>query len=520
MASKLYWDVCIFCSTKASQMGVIVCAADDIKLRDNIFRVTQFRVPPLPASLSPVCVGCRSQIVQCDADNHVPQTPSTTSADSKYPTVLLNVDPNDPLAVPEEVKTLYRSSYVPAEEFRSNFANDPMKIFRHMCDLCGSVVPSMEKHMAQHQVGNTFRCMFCNLSFKNKSLLECHISGHNKRLFVCHFCGQAYRTMTLLKLHMTRWCYKSTNQGKRRSKVYSCTLCGESFFSDYKRLKHQVQHNKRRLYECSVCRLIFPSMPFLRRHRRIHAADTGKLNSVKASNDEPDRIDIDQQQVILPEPVLPTNNALICSVKQTIDNRLHHQTPREKPLNMMESDPIAGIATQDEVTNPSESKENKSVNESSTIDTLKPNIPRFTEIRKVSKPGTRIKILEIIDLPRLPQQPTESTIKSKAVIPSSPKPKRTANACEDSICQPKPINLEILPSWKCHDKINSELWPILGVPSSLPLALKRKTVRKAITKDKEKRLIEQEFADRLVQLPRCLLKDCNCDDLIRCLYTQ
>uniref|UniRef100_A0A182F4R9 Uncharacterized protein n=1 Tax=Anopheles albimanus TaxID=7167 RepID=A0A182F4R9_ANOAL len=143
-------EVCMLCSKRDSSMGIIVCAADDVKLSEQIFKVTQYRVPELPAILSPVCDGCRSQIVQCD---QVPPI-SVTATDNKYPTVLLNVEPNDPLAVPESVQKLYRRNYVPAEEWRKHLAGNLMKIFQHMCKLCGTVVRSMEKHSAEHQIGD------------------------------------------------------------------------------------------------------------------------------------------------------------------------------------------------------------------------------------------------------------------------------------------------------------------------------------------------------------------------------
>ncbi|XP_050101713.1 zinc finger protein 236-like [Anopheles aquasalis] len=600
----------MLCSKRGCSMGLIVCAANDVKLRDHIFRITQYKIPELPAILSPVCGGCRSQIEQCD------QVPPITfnATDGKYPTVLLNVDPNDPLAVPESAQQLCRSNHVPAEEWRTNFTSNPMKIFRHMCELCGTVVRSAKKHVAQHKDGGMFRCFFCEQSFVNKPLLECHISGHNKKLFVCHLCGQAYRTKSMLKWHMIRCCH--TNHAKHRSKVYSCKCCGKTFFSNYKRLKHQEQHDKKRVYECFVCRAVFPSLEYLQRHRRKHAVDRGKVKPEETFSDETVRIDSkavnsgklkhtdvqedttterEQQNIPAPEPLLPSTNTVevteatsdnnlskeedepkeqpphvlesepllpttdrVVVTETTSDSNLSKEVnePREQPLHVLESDSIAptndAAPTNDSsvsmeliekpldkplgsdvitsTNDPFESKENECLSESSTIDRTEHNIPTFTEIPKTLHPEKRITILQVLDLPRLPQQHgngptptgcTEPPTKSQEAVTASlpaPDDPPTLSVCEELIHQPNLIKLEILPAWKSHEKINPELWPILGIPTSIPFAMKRKDISSSLAKHKEQQQTRPRFEDRLLQLPPCLKKDCNCDDFVRCLY--
>ncbi|XP_035779790.1 zinc finger protein 76-like [Anopheles albimanus] len=610
MDSKVLWEVCMLCSKRDSSMGIIVCAADDVKLSEQIFKVTQYRVPELPAILSPVCDGCRSQIVQCD---QVPPI-SVTATDNKYPTVLLNVEPNDPLAVPESVQKLYRRNYVPAEEWRKHLAGNLMKIFQHMCKLCGTVVRSMEKHSAEHQIGDMYRCFFCHLSFVSKPLLNCHISGHKKKLFVCHFCGQAYRTMALLKSHMIRCCYMI--QGRRRSKVYSCACCGKRFSSNYQRLKHQDQHDKKRLYECFVCREMFPSLEYLQSHRRNHAVDRTTVQLVETSSDAPDPIDSnameggdfkntdfqnnatterEQQDIPASEPLLtteptgdnvcmekkpsrkepllmlgsdtiaPTNDALVVTEPTSGKSvSMEEKSSRKETLTMLGSDSIAptndalavtaptsdksvsmeenqstekplDIRGSDSIAFTSDLKEKESkecINKSSTIDITEHSIPMTSELPKTSQANKRITVLEVIDLPRLVKEhkneplktgPIESPITSKeAVTPSPPEPDdpSTTTACEESTHRPKLLKLEICPAWKSYEKINPELWPILGVPTSIPLALTRKDIGSSMEKHKEKRRTKQRFEDRLLQLSPCVKKDCNCDDFMRCLYTQ
>ena len=127
----------------------------------------------------------------------------------------------------------------------------------YQCDKCtlGFLAHAQLMRHKQwcHSVIRSYECDQCHKTFGRKSLLDQHQTVHvNERSFSCS-CGSSYKSYRSLKLH-------------KKLKHPDCTVFNDSHGLE----KHQLAHNQRKFYQCSVCSRIFADQCNLDSHKIIH----------------------------------------------------------------------------------------------------------------------------------------------------------------------------------------------------------------------------------------------------------
>ena len=104
-----------------------------------------------------------------------------------------------------------------------------------------------------YSVIRPYECDQCHKTFGRKSLLDQHQTVHvNERSFSCS-CGSSYKSYRSLESH-------------KKLKHPDCTVFNDSHGLE----KHQLAHNQRKFYQCSVCSRIFTDQCNLDSHKIIH----------------------------------------------------------------------------------------------------------------------------------------------------------------------------------------------------------------------------------------------------------
>ena len=71
------------------------------------------------------------------------------------------------------------------------------------CQICGTVVVNLPRHMIVHSELRPYKCEFCEKEFKAKGNLTEHQRIHTgEKPFKCELCGKKFTQSATLSFHM------------------------------------------------------------------------------------------------------------------------------------------------------------------------------------------------------------------------------------------------------------------------------------------------------------------------------
>ena len=145
------------------------------------------------------------------------------------------------------------------------------------CDLCEKSF-FQKSHLEEHKRGHTgefYHCEVCDKSFFTKSGLKKHLSVHTgERPHVCEFCQRTFRQKYTLKLHVRQ------HTGE---KPHQCRFCDRCFIQNIQLKLHERTHSGEKPYECKVCQEKFSDTLTLDAHK-LQTHKQSSLSNENAQN--------------------------------------------------------------------------------------------------------------------------------------------------------------------------------------------------------------------------------------------
>ncbi|XP_043261349.1 zinc finger and BTB domain-containing protein 41-like [Colletes gigas] len=148
------------------------------------------------------------------------------------------------------------------------------------CSACGAVFftsNSFQTHLHTHmyQDEDSFVCSFCNYTNTEPGMLFNHLSKHQNQ---CEFCNQNL----LLKHNFEKhWKAQGSNFSVKRDHQgrFICSLCKLVFDSLPQLEKHWLKHacNRERTYQCKECSGLYDSIETLNNHKCMMCPVCGKF---------------------------------------------------------------------------------------------------------------------------------------------------------------------------------------------------------------------------------------------------
>lgn len=153
--------------------------------------------------------------------------------------------------------------------------NSHQGIRPHQCNQCGKSftrADHLKRHALTHREPTTpaqFECEICRKTFSLRHQLNRHARTHrNETKIRCEHCGETFTKTCKLNQHLS-----SVHQ---IAQPHSCPQCPKTFSSERQLRKHVQRHSK--VYECNICRQIFPKWSVLVSHRRTaHVEDASEV---------------------------------------------------------------------------------------------------------------------------------------------------------------------------------------------------------------------------------------------------
>jgi KRAB domain-containing zinc finger protein len=145
--------------------------------------------------------------------------------------------------------------------------NDNMhKEKRYICDECGSAWATplrLKAHIRHtHVKVRSFKCGFCDASFKTPGDVKSHEVSHQDRQFQCAHCLKKFRDLSSIRrhvfLHMTM-----------TEATHKCNFCDRTFIQMSDMRSHQRDHT-RTSHACSHCDKVYTNSSGLINHVDYH----------------------------------------------------------------------------------------------------------------------------------------------------------------------------------------------------------------------------------------------------------
>ena len=117
------------------------------------------------------------------------------------------------------------------------------------CEICGSAFPLqrlLSRHLKSHSFYKRYQCQFCGKGFNDTFDLKRHIRTHTGiKPFKCSHCEKSFTQRCSLEAHLTRVHGVVLKFGfrERRSKMYVCEDCGQTFRENSQFIKHTAAHH-------------------------------------------------------------------------------------------------------------------------------------------------------------------------------------------------------------------------------------------------------------------------------------
>ena len=117
------------------------------------------------------------------------------------------------------------------------------------CEICGSAFPLqrlLSRHLKSHSFYKRYQCPYCGKGFNDTFDLKRHIRTHTGiKPFKCNHCEKSFTQRCSLEAHLTRVHGVVLKFGfrERRSKMYVCEACGQTFRENGQFIKHTATHH-------------------------------------------------------------------------------------------------------------------------------------------------------------------------------------------------------------------------------------------------------------------------------------
>ncbi|KAM3913559.1 uncharacterized protein RB166_018825 isoform 1-T1 [Leptodactylus fuscus] len=192
---------------------------------------------------------------------------------------------------------------------RKSFSNNPIPnpIFRggeevYKCQICGLCFNNTIDLVNHHQshIKKPYPCSICGRGFYSRSGLVTHQKTHAlQRLYDCSTCGKTFISNAHLILHQKLHGEAGDSSGAgadagdssggdsnltdyqhfgSQDKLFSCSICGECFYSSSQFLQHQKSHFKNDPLMCPDCGKLFMRKSGLSKHQRVvHRGDVALI---------------------------------------------------------------------------------------------------------------------------------------------------------------------------------------------------------------------------------------------------
>ncbi|KAG9334792.1 hypothetical protein JZ751_006541 [Albula glossodonta] len=115
--------------------------------------------------------------------------------------------------------------------------------------------------------------------------------------YVCHVCEKTFKTVNILRTHMT------THSEKKN---FHCKLCGNSFRTKGSLIRHNRRHTDERPYRCMLCGLSFRESGALTRHLRSITPCTEKIRFSQCKEILVNKEEVQKGQKQQPSPTVPS----------------------------------------------------------------------------------------------------------------------------------------------------------------------------------------------------------------------
>ncbi|KAG8549333.1 hypothetical protein GDO81_021597 [Engystomops pustulosus] len=186
---------------------------------------------------------------------------------------------------------------------RTSFTRSPLpkptlRGIVYKCQICGLGFSNTTDLVTHHQshIKKPYPCSVCGRGFYSRSGLVTHQKTHAlQRLYDCATCGKTFISNAHLLLHQKLHAEAGDSSGTgadagdssggdsnlndhqhfgSQDKLFSCSICGECFYSSGHFLQHQKSHFKTDPLMCPDCGKLFMRKAGLSKHQRVvHRGD-------------------------------------------------------------------------------------------------------------------------------------------------------------------------------------------------------------------------------------------------------
>ncbi|XP_016927238.3 zinc finger protein Paris-like [Drosophila suzukii] len=165
----------------------------------------------------------------------------------------------------ERVKDDDTGQEVKYEPIEDDFEDEVKPFLEINSDQPDKQVEDDEIAQARLNWKNSYKCSYCQISFRNRSSMMKHFLKHTgERPYKCSQCPNSYKVKESLLAHMM------THRGEE---PFKCPHCSKGFVREPSLKKHLSIHTGERPFKCAVCSKTFRLKEHLKRHNRCHTGE-------------------------------------------------------------------------------------------------------------------------------------------------------------------------------------------------------------------------------------------------------